>query len=109
MSVLIKSMDNVNIQCDMDYSKYVSEGVNYVPCTLITDNAETVLKVLSNYISRDRQYSSITLRIITNNSIEIKIPRTLLDEGQSFGEFVDLLLHMVIGIRECIRSGIVSA
>ncbi|WP_069807678.1 hypothetical protein [Vulcanisaeta thermophila] len=101
MSTLVKDLNGVSIQCDMDYGKYVINGVNYVPCTLTTKNAELVLKVLSNYLTKNPHYSSVTLRLLTSNSLEIRIPRTLLDAGESFGEFVDLLLHMIIGIREC--------
>lgn len=103
MSTLIKDMDGVSIQCDMDYSKYVSGGINYVPCTLTTDNAELILKVLVNYISNNKRYSVISINLISKNSLEVKIPRTLLESGKSFGEFIDLILYMTIGIRECMR------
>ena len=103
VSTLIRDEDEVHVECDMDYSKYVINGVNYIPCTLRASELGRVMDILMNYVRSDQVLSQIMIRAI-NDELKIDIPITITGSGKSPGEVINELIYLIIGIRHCLRT-----
>ena len=109
VSLLVKDMGVVRVECDMDYGKYVSGGLNYVPCTVaIPENlVDKVMDVLVSYMgvqpgrpARTR-FGTIQLDKV-GGLIRLLIFSDALSMGVSFGEIVDWASHFIEGVVACL-------
>ncbi|MCG2879904.1 MAG: hypothetical protein L7G96_01095 [Vulcanisaeta sp.] len=100
MSVLVRNYDDIYVECDMDYGKYVRDGINYVPCTVRGKNLDKALGMFRNYLNEHEILREIRINA-TNNALNLEIPTTTLNKGKSMGEIIDSLIHLLLGIRYC--------
>ncbi|MGC8608078.1 MAG: hypothetical protein ACP5GZ_05905 [Vulcanisaeta sp.] len=102
MSTLIRDEDDIHVECDMDYSKYVIGGVNYVPCIVRTNDISSIMSILMSYVSGDHALNQLMIRVVNNNELSIDMPITIMDSGKSLGEVINELIYLIIGIKHCL-------
>ncbi|MGC8542717.1 MAG: hypothetical protein ACP5NQ_02150 [Vulcanisaeta sp.] len=104
MSVLVRSYDDVSIECDTNYGKYIINGVNYVPCTIKGQDLDRAINILKNYILGNAVLKELIINALGNDEVSIKIPVTVLSRGKSIGEIIDSLVYLLIGVRQCLNT-----
>jgi len=100
MGVLVRYYDDVYVECDMDYGRYVRDGVNYVPCAMKGRDLDKVLPILRDYLSRREIFREIRIDTV-DGGLSLEIPTITLSRGRSVGEILDSLVYLLIGIRHC--------
>ncbi len=103
MSTLIRDEQDIHVECDMDYSKYVINDVNYVPCTIKAGELGSIMNLLMDYVSKDNILSQLRLELAGNNELRINMPITIMNSNKSLGEVLNELIYLIIGMRHCIR------
>ncbi len=88
----------------MDYSKYVINGINYVPCIIRVNELGKVMDVLMSYVrGGDHVLSQLMINAV-GDELRIEMPVTIMSSGKSLGEVINELIYLIIGIRHCLHS-----
>jgi hypothetical protein len=103
MSTLVRTYDDLYVECDMDYSKYVTNGMNYVPCIIKGGDLDEALPILKSYVANNKSLKEIRIKEV-DNGIALEIPTTIMKTGKSMGETVDAIMHILLGIRHCLNT-----
>ncbi|WP_245522477.1 hypothetical protein [Vulcanisaeta distributa] len=103
MSTLIRDEGGIHVECDMDYSKYVINGINYVPCIIRVNELGKVMDVLMSYVRGDHVLSQLMINAV-GDELRIEMPITIMSSGKSLGEVINELIYLIIGIRHCLHS-----
>ncbi len=103
VSTLIRDEGDIHVECDMDYGKYVINGVNYVPCIIRVNELSEILDVLMSYVRGDPVLNQLMIKA-TGDELRIEMPITIMSSGKSLGEVINELIYLIIGIRHCLRS-----
>ncbi len=102
VSTLIRNEGDIHVECDMDYSKYVVNGVNYVPCIVRVNELSKILDVLMSYVKGDPVLNQLMIKAV-GDELRIEMPITIMGSGKSLGEVINELIYLIIGIRHCLR------
>lgn len=95
---------DIHVECDMDYSKYVINGINYVPCIIRVNELGKVMDVLMSYVrGGDHVLSQLMINAV-GDELRIEMPVTIMSSGKSLGEVINELIYLIIGIRHCLHS-----
>lgn len=103
VSTLVRDEDDIHVECDMDYSKYVINGINYVPCIIRVNELSKIMDVLMNYVKGDHVLNQLMIRVVNDNELRIDMPITIMNSGKSLGEVINELIYLIIGIRHCLH------
>ncbi|BDR91671.1 hypothetical protein [Vulcanisaeta souniana] len=103
MSTLIRDEGDTHVECDMDYSKYVINGINYVPCIIRINELGKVMDILMSYVRGDHVLSQLMINAV-GDELRIEMPITIMSSGKSLGEVINELIYLIIGIRHCLHS-----
>jgi hypothetical protein len=97
MSVLVRNYDYIYVGCGMDYGKHVRDSVNYVPCTVRGKSLGKVLGVFRNYLNKHEVFRC------GKRGPRPRDANNHTKQGKPVGEVLDSLIHLIIGIRYCIK------
>ena len=103
MSTLIRDEQDIHVECDTDYGKYVTNGINYIPCTIKASELDSIMNLLMDYVSKDNILSQLHLELVGSNELRINTPITIMNNNKTLGEVLNELIYLIIGMRYCIK------